>query len=118
MIGNVSVNLNKSQSTDFSLQGPRNDKANSETLIFSEESRQKSIPSIPKEPIKLNKGDTNNNHCTSQYQSLSLNSQNKTVNQSSNINQNQNVSSSKSKPLSNTSSRELSLENYKVEKMS
>ena len=117
-MGNVSVNLNKSQSTDFSLQGPQNDKANNETSMFSEEPRQKSIPSIPKEPIKLNKGDTNNNHCTSQYQSLSLNSQNKTVNQSSNINQNQNVSSSKSKPLSNTSSRELSLENYKVEKMS
>ena len=79
MTGNVSVNLNKSQSTDFSLQGHRNDKANSESLIFSEESRQKSIPSIPKEPIKLNKGDIKNNHRTSQCQSLSLSSQNKTL---------------------------------------
>ena len=79
LAGNVSVNLNKSQSTDFSLQGPENDKANNETSMFSEEPRQKSIASIPKEPIKLNKGDTKNNHRTSQCQSSSLNSQNKTL---------------------------------------
>ena len=59
--------------------------------------------SNPKEPIKLNKGDTKNNHPASQFQSSSLNSQNKLLNLSSNNNQNQNPSSSESGPLSNTS---------------
>ena len=45
---NVSVNVNKPQSTDFSLQRPQNDIANSETSMFSEESRDKSISAIPK----------------------------------------------------------------------
>ena len=71
---NFSANVNKQQSTDFSLQRSQNDIANSETSIFFEESRHKSISSIPNEPIKWNKGDTKNNHRTSQYQSSSLNS--------------------------------------------
>ena len=56
--GNFSVNVKKPQSTDFSSQRPQNDITNSETSIFGEESRHKSISSILKEPIKLNKGDT------------------------------------------------------------
>ena len=40
LVGNVSVNVNKPQNTDFSLQRPQNDLANSETSMFSEESRQ------------------------------------------------------------------------------
>ena len=115
MVGNFSVNVNKPQSTDFPLQRPQNDIANSETSIFSEESRHKSISSIPKEPIKLNKGDTKNNHRTSQYQSSSLNSQNKSLNPSSNNNQNQNASSPESEPLSNASSRQSSFKNSKIE---
>ena len=34
LAGNISVNVNKHQSTDFSLQPPQNDMANSETSIF------------------------------------------------------------------------------------
>ena len=68
LAGNFSVNVNKPQSTDFSLQRPQNDIAKSKTSIFSEESRHKSISSIPKKPIKLNKQDTKNNNRTSQYQ--------------------------------------------------
>ena len=65
LAGNFSVNVNKPQSTDFSLQLSENYMVvNSETLKFSEESVQKLISSIPKEPIKSNKGDTKNNHCT------------------------------------------------------
>ena len=37
--GNFSVNVNKPQSTDFSLQRPQNDLTNSEISKFSEESR-------------------------------------------------------------------------------
>ena len=55
LAGNISANVNKPQSTDFSLQRPQNDIANSETSMFSEESRHKSSFSIPREPIKLNK---------------------------------------------------------------
>ena len=113
MAGNVSVNVNKPQSIDFSLQRPQNDIANSETSMFSEESRHKSISSIPKEPIKLNNGDTN--HRTSQFQSSSLNNQNKSLNPSSNNSQNQNATSSESESLSNTSSRQSSLKNSKIE---
>ena len=102
MPGNFSVNVNKSQNTDFSLQRTQNDLANSETSMFSEESRYKSISSIPKEAVKLNKGDTKNNNRTSQFQSSSLNNQNKSLNPSSNRNQNQNPSSSESESLSNT----------------
>ena len=40
LVGNISVNVNKPQNTDFSLQRPQNDLANSETSMFSEESRQ------------------------------------------------------------------------------
>ena len=65
-MGNFSVNVNKPQSTDFSLQRSQNDIANGETSMFSQESRHKSISSIPKELIKLNKGDTKNNDFTSQ----------------------------------------------------
>ena len=54
LAGNFSVNVNKPQNPDFSLQHPQNDLANSETSMFSEESRHKSISSIPKEPVKLN----------------------------------------------------------------
>ena len=115
LAGNFSVIVNKPHSTDFSLQRPQNDIANSETRIFSKESRHKSISSVPKEPIKLKKGDTKNNHRTSQYQSSSLNSQNKSLNLSSNNNQNQNASSPESEPLSNTSSRQSSLKNSKIE---
>ena len=58
LAGNFSINVNKPQSTDFSLQRPQNDIAYCETSMFSEESsRYKSISSIPKEPMKLNKGD-------------------------------------------------------------
>ena len=58
LAGNFSINVSKPQSTDFSLQRPQNDIANCETSMFSEESsRYKSISSIPKEPMKLNKGD-------------------------------------------------------------
>ena len=74
LAGNFSVNINKPQSTDFSLQRPQNDKANSETSIFSEELRHKLISSIPNKPIKLNNGDTKNNR-TSQCQSSSPNNQ-------------------------------------------
>ena len=104
----------QSLKTDFSLQHPQNDIANNDTSMFSEESRQKSISSIPKEPIKLNKTDTKNNHRTSQFQSSSLNNQNKSLNPSSNNNQNQNASSSESESLSNTSSRHASLKNSKI----
>ena len=45
---NVSVNVNKPQSTGFSLQRPQNDIANSETSMFSEESRDKINFSNPK----------------------------------------------------------------------
>ena len=63
LAGNFSVNVNKPQSTDFCLQLSENYMVvNSETLKFSEESVQKLISSIPKEPIKSNKGDTKNNH--------------------------------------------------------
>ena len=41
--GNFSVNVNKPQSTNFSLQRPQNDIANSETSIFSEESSNRAI---------------------------------------------------------------------------
>ena len=115
MAGNFSVNANKPQSTDFFLQRPQNDIANSETSIFSEESRHKSISSIPKELIKLNKGDIKNNPRTPKYQSSSLKSQNKSFNPSPNNNQNQNASSSESEPLSNTSSRKSSFKNSKIE---
>ena len=54
--------------------------------MFSDESRHESILSMTKEPIKLNKGDTKNNHRTSQCQSSSLNSQNKSLNPSPNNN--------------------------------
>ena len=37
LAGNVSVNVSKPQSTDFSLQRPQNDIANSKNSIFSEE---------------------------------------------------------------------------------
>ena len=87
LAGNFSVNVNKPQDTDFSLQLSENYMVvNSETLKFSEESVQKLISSIPKEPIKSNKGDTKNNHCTSQFQSSSLNNQNKPLNPFSNNN--------------------------------
>ena len=87
LAGNFSVNVNKPQSTDFSLQLSENYMVvNSETLKFSEESVQKLISSIPKEPIKSNKGDTKNIHCTSQFQSSSLNNQNKPLNPFSNNN--------------------------------
>ena len=66
---NFSVNVNKPQSTDFSLRRPQSDLRSSETSMFSEESRHKSISSIPKEPVKSNKGDTKNNNRTSQFQS-------------------------------------------------
>ena len=115
MPGNFSVNVNKPQNTDFSLQRTQNDLANSETSMFSEKSRYKSISSIPKEAVKLNKGDTKNNNRTSQFQSSSLNNQNKSLNPSSNRNQNQNPSSSESESLSNTSSRQSSLKNSKIE---
>ena len=104
LAGNFSVNVNKPQNTDFSLQRPQNDLANSETSMFPEESRHKSISSIPKEPVKLNKGDTKNNNRTSQFQFSSLNNQNESLNPSSNRNQNQNASSSELESLSNTSS--------------
>ena len=65
LAGKLCVNVNKPQSIDFFLQRSQNDIATSETSMFSEESRYKSISSIPKEPIKLNKGDTKNNHHTS-----------------------------------------------------
>ena len=55
------------------------------------------------------------NHRTSQFQSSSLNSQNKSLIPSSNNNQNQNASSSESESLSNTSSRQSSLKNSKIE---
>ena len=83
--------------------------------MFSEESRHKSISSIPKEPIKLNKGDTKNNNPTLQFQSSSLNNQNKSLNPSSNRNQNQNALSSESESLSNASSRQSSLKISKIE---
>ena len=83
--------------------------------MLSEESRHKSTLSIPKEPIKLNKGDTKDNYRTSHFQSSSLNSQNKSLIPSSNKNQNQNASLSESEPLSNTSSRQSSLKNSKIE---
>ena len=83
--------------------------------MLSEESRHKSTLSIPKEPIKLNKGDTKDNYRTSHFQSSSLNSQNKSLIPSSNNNQNQNASSSESESLSNTSSRQSSLKNAKIE---
>ena len=38
--GNFSVNVNKPQSTDFSLQRPQNDLTNSETSMFSEDINQ------------------------------------------------------------------------------
>ena len=114
LAGNLSINVNKPQSTDFSLQRPQNDIANSETSIFSEESRHKSISPIPNKPIKRNKGGTKNNR-TSQYQSSSLNSKNKSINPSSNNNQNQNASSPELEPLSNTSSRQSSPKNSKTE---
>ena len=115
LAGNFSVNVNKPQNTDFSLQSPQNDLANSETSMFSEESRHKSISSIPKEPVTLNKGDTKNNNRTSQFQSSSLNNQNKSLNPSSNRNQNKNASSSESELLSNTSPRQSSRKNSKIE---
>ena len=83
--------------------------------FFSEQSRHKSISSIPKGPIKLNKRDTKNNHPTSHYQSLSFKSRNKSPNPSSNNNQDQNSSSSESEASSNSSSRQLSLKNPKIE---
>ena len=115
LAGNFSVNVNKPQNTDFSLQRPQNDRTNSETSTFPEESRHQSISSIPKEPIKLNKRDTKSNYCTSQYQLSSLNSQNKSFNPSSNNNRNQNTSLSESQPLSNTSSSQSSVKNSKTE---
>ena len=115
LAGKLCVNVNKPQSIDFFLQRSQNDIATSETSMFSEESRYKSISSIPKEPIKLNKGDTKNNSPTSQFQSSSLNNQNKSLNPLSNNNQNQNASSSKSESLVSTSSRQSSLKNSKAE---
>ena len=53
LAGNFSVNVNKPQNTNFSLQRPQTDLANSETSMFSEESH---------------------------FQSLSLNNQNKSLN--------------------------------------
>ena len=51
LAGNLSVNFNRLQSTDFSLQCAQNDIiANSEASMLSEESGHKSISSIPKEP--------------------------------------------------------------------
>ena len=41
LAGNFSVNVSKPQNTDFSLQRPQKDLANSETSMFSEESRHK-----------------------------------------------------------------------------
>ena len=41
LAGNFSVNVNKPQNTNFSLQRPQNDLTNSETSMFSEESRHK-----------------------------------------------------------------------------
>ena len=104
LAGNFSVNVNKPEVQISLYNDLKNDIANSETSISSEESRHKTVSSIAKEPIKLNKGDTKNNHRASQYQSSSLNSQNKSLNPSSNNNQNQNASSPESEPLSNTSS--------------
>ena len=115
LAGNVSTNVNKPQNTDFSLQRPQNDLANSETSVFSAESRRKSISSISTQPVKLNKGDTKNNSCTSQFQFSLLNNQNKSLNPSSNRNQNQKASSSESESLPNTSSRQSSLTNSKIE---
>ena len=65
--------------------------------------------------IKLSKGETKDNHGTSQFQLSSLNNQNKSLNPSSNNNQNQNTSSSESESLSNASSRYSSLNNSKIE---
>ena len=116
LAGNFSVNINKPQSTDLSLQCPQNDIiTNSETSMFYGESGHKSISSTPKEPIKLNKGDTKNNYRTSQFQSWSLNNQNKSLNPLPSNDQNQNASSSESESLSSTSSRQLSLKNSKIE---
>ena len=83
-------------------------------LQWSPRNRNKSTSSIPKEPNELNKGDTKNNHRTSQFQSSSLNSQNKLLIPSSNDNQNQNASS-ESEPLPNASSRQSYLKNSKIE---
>ena len=83
--------------------------------IFSREPAHESTSFIAKEPIKLNIGNTKNNYCTSQLQSSSLNSQNKSLNPSSNNNQNQNTLSSKSESLSNTWSKQSSLKNSKIE---
>ena len=58
--GNFSVNVNKPQNTNFSLQLPQNDIANSETSISSVESRHKSILSIPKEPAKSSSNNNQN----------------------------------------------------------
>ena len=80
--------------------------------MFCGESRHSSIP---KEPIKLNKGDTKNNHRASLFQSSSENNQDKSLNPSSNNNQNQKESPSESESLYNTSSRQSSFKNYKIE---
>ena len=59
LAGNFSSNVNKLQSTDFSLKCPQNDIiANSEISMFSGEPAHQSTSSIAKEPIKLNEGDT------------------------------------------------------------
>ena len=88
LAGSLPVNANKLQSKDFPLQRPQNDIANGKTSLYSEESRQNSMFSTPKEPINLNKGDTKKNHRTSHCQSSSLNSENKSLNPSSITNQN------------------------------
>ena len=73
LAGNFSANVNKLQSTDFSVQRTQNDIiAISETSVFSGEPAHKSVLSIAKKPIQLNKGDTKSNNRTSQFQSSSL----------------------------------------------
>ena len=81
--------------------------------MFSEKSGHTSVSSISKEPIKLNKEDTKNNHGKSQFQSLSLNNQNKSLKSSSNNNQHQNASSLESESLANMSSKQ-SFKNSKI----
>ena len=83
--------------------------------MFSEKSGHTSVSSISKEPIKLNKEDTKNNHGKSQFQSLSLNNQNKSLKSSSNNNQHQNASSFESESLADMSSKQSSFKNSKIE---
>ena len=83
--------------------------------MFSDKSGHTSVSSISKEPIKLNKEDTKNNHGKSQFQSLSLNNQNKSLKSSSNNNQHQNASSFESESLADMSSKQSSFKNSKIE---